>query len=257
MTMAQLVVDNRERLVIVELEKNKIPHVVTTLNIGDYQIVQGDEVLGIWERKTYSDLASSLNDKRYREQKHRLTTSNARYKGYILEGNCPTGQYHGLHPGTIDSIRLGLMCRDGFHVITSNGLGHTATILSKMLKKIPEYVAAAPERTKEDLEDRYHCALVESAISSVKKENLTPDTCYLAQLAQIPQISYQSAKTIKGRYSNILSLVTAIDTDRADTLYILSELRCNGRRLGTSVATNICVYLVPAKAKIVIKKKSI
>lgn len=254
--MAQLVVDNRERLVIAELIKHGVPHTIDTLDIGDYHIVKDGHIIAIWERKTYGDLAASLSDKRYREQKHRLTTSKALYKGYILEGNCPTTQYRGLQPGTIDSIRLGLMCRDDFKVITSNGLSHTVTILSKMLKKIPEYAEAAPERTTEALVDKYHCALVQSSVSGVKKENLTPELCYIAQLTQIPQVSYQTSRAIQSHYPNMLSLVIAIDTDRVAAQHKLSEIRCNDRRLGTSVANKICNYLVPAKNQVKIVKKT-
>jgi ERCC4-type nuclease len=254
--MAQLIVDSREADVMTELSKKNIPYTSKSLDIGDFQIIKDNKVLAIWERKTYSDLASSIDDGRYREQKHRITTSDARYKGYIVEGHCPTGQYGRLQPGTIDSIRLGLICRDGFLLISSNESRHTAMILSKMLKKIPEYIDAEPERTKEFLENQYHCALVQSSVSGVKKENLTPETCYLAQLAQIPQVSYHIAKAIQTIYPNISSLVTAINLNRDTALHTLSEIKCNSRRIGVSVATKICLYLVPPKSQVKIVKKS-
>lgn len=251
-----LLVDHRERHVIAELDSMGVAYTIKTLDIGDFQISADLESvpLAIWERKTYSDLAASLNDKRYREQKHRLTTSSAQHKGYIIEGKCPTGKFRGLHAGTVDSIRLGLMCRDGFKIIASNDARHTAQILSKMLKKLPTYT----ETSTEEREDKYHCALVQSSISSVKKENLTPELCYLAQLCQIPQVSWQTAKAIQAKYPNLKTLLDEISTDRRAAVKTISNLtNASGRRIGPSVATKIASYLLPAivKVKVSIKKK--
>ena len=93
-------------------------------------------------------------------------------------------------------------------------------------------------------------------MSGVKKENLTPETCYLAQLAQIPQVSYHIAKAIQTIYQNISSLVTAINLNRDTALHTLSEIKCNSSRIGVSVATKICLYLVPPKSQVKIVKKS-
>jgi hypothetical protein len=253
----QLWVDHRELHVIDELNKQSVPHIIKPLDFGDFQLVKMPEldIVCIWERKTYADLAASLNDKRYQEQKHRMTTSAAKFKGYIIEGHCPQGKFHGLQPGAIDSIRLGLMCRDEFIVISSNGLSHTASILAKTLKKIPEYLTTVKINT----EDSYHCALVESEISGVKKENLTPDMCYLAQLALIPQLSYQSAKAIKTVYPNMTSLITCINNDRELAATTISNIKVNQRRLGV-IGDKVCNFMVPLivepeRVKINIKTK--
>lgn len=258
-------VDCREQYIISELERQGITHMVQALDIGDYQLVdEKGNIVGIWERKTYEDLASSLRDGRYREQKHRMTTSDAPYKGYILEGHCPVGKFRSLQPGAIDSIRIGIIHRDGFGLISSNGTRHTATILGKLLKKIPEYGT-----DRESMTDKYQGALVNSEISGVKKENLTPETCYIAQLALIPQISYQSAKAIAAEYPTMSHLITAINVDRKATATRLTNIRpTGGKRLGIAGA-RICSYLIPetepksesepepkVKTQIVIKKRN-
>lgn len=251
-----LFVDYREAYIIAELDKKGVKYQTDNLDIGDYQIRLDEKIVGIWERKTYADLAASVSDNRYREQKHRLTTSDARWKGYIIEGLCPapTRNYHSLRPGALDSIKIGLTCRDGFNVLYSSGLSHTVIILEKLLKKLPEYLKE--DRGTEALVDKYHSALVQSTVSSVKKENLTAETCYLAQLAQIPKMSFNSAKVIHARWSNMGSLTTAISLDRSGTKGQLSELRVNGRRLGDVLAQRICDFLVPEPKKVVIKKRT-
>lgn len=251
-----LVVDYREAHIITELTKKGVKYITENLDIGDYQIRHGDDVIGIWERKTYADLAASVSDNRYREQKHRLTTSDARWKGYIIEGTNPNPakKYHSLQPGALESIKIGLTCRDEFNVLYSTGLSHTVIILEKLLKKLPEYLK--DDRGTDALVDKYHSALIQSSVSSVKKENLTPDNCYLAQLSQIPKMSFNWAKVVKARWSNMGSLTTAISMDRFGTQATLSELRVNDRRLGNVLAQRICDFLVPEPKKVVIVKKT-
>jgi len=250
-----LIVDYRESHVIIDLKEQGIEHTVENLDIGDYQIRDDTGTIGIWERKTYGDLASSVHDKRYREQKHRLTTSAATYKGYIIEGLCPnpTKKYQTLGPGALESIKIGLTCRDGFNVLYSSGTAHTALILGKLLKKLPEYLKE--DRSTTALEEKYHSALVQSSVSSVKKENFCPLTCYQAQLSQLPQVSYSTAKAISERWSNMGALTTAISSDRTGAIYDISEIKVGGRRIGESVAERICEFLIPVPKKVIIKKK--
>ena len=252
-----LIVDYRETHVIPDLKEQGIAHIVENLDIGDYQIRDDTgKTIGIWERKTYGDLASSVHDKRYREQKHRLTTSAAQYKGYIIEGQCPspTRKYQTLGPGALESIKIGLVCRDGFQVLCSTGTAHTAIILGKLLKKIPEYLGE--DRSTAALEEKYHSALVQSSVSSVKKENFSPLTCYQAQLSQLPQVSYGTAKAISERWSNMGALTAAISADRATAIFDISEIKVGGRRIGESIAERICEFLIPVPKKVIIKKKN-
>lgn len=252
--LMKLLVDSHEHHIVDELNKRNISHTVLTLDVGDFHITEDNgNVIAIWERKTYSDLASSISDNRYKEQKYRLLEEHAQYKGYIIEGACPQGKFRNLQPGAVDSIRLGLICRDNLKLIGSSGISHTVTILQKMLKKFPEY----RDMDSVDLVDRHQQALVQSTISSIKKDNFNPETCYLAQLCQLPQVSYSTASSIKDRFSNMSELTNAITTNRTDTLHVISELKVSGRRIGNSVATKVCNYLVPIQKRIttIIKKK--
>lgn len=256
--MYQLAVDYREAHVRSELDKLKVQYQVQNLDIGDYQIQKDGKAIGIWERKTYADLAASVSDSRYREQKHRLTTSDAKYKGYIIEGMSPdpNRKYHSLQPGAIESIKIGLTCRDGFNVLYTSGTAHTAIILTKLLKKVPEYLSE--DRSTDALVEKYHDALVNSSVSSIKSENYTQETCYHAQLCQLPQVSINTAKTISSRWGNMGSLTGAILKDREGTKNTISELKMggDGRRIGESVATKIIDYLVPEPKKVQIIKRT-
>ena len=247
--MYKLIVDNRERKVIDELTSKGIPHSVSALDVGDYHITDNDDnLVAIWERKTYADLAASVKDKRYQEQKLRLKAHESLYKGYIIEGSSPnpTKKYQSLQPGAIESIKLGITCRDKLILFNSTSITHTVVILQKMLKKFPEYVS--DNKGSEQI-------IVENSISSVKKENFTPEMCYISQLCQLPQVSYNTAKSIQGRYQNMTSLVQALVSNRLETIDSISNLKVKDRRIGNSIAQKLCDYLVPLPKKIVIAKK--
>ena len=234
--MNTIIADAREAKVIGKFVEKNIPHKTAQLDIGDFQIEINGKIEAIWERKTYSDLASSLKDSRYREQKHRLIVSDILIKGYILEGHYPTGEFQGLQEGTIDSILMGLAVRDGFKLLYSNGPAHTAQILAKMLRKFPEY-----QISNENIADSYRLALVQGSISTIKKENYTPEICYLSQLAQIPQISYVTAKSIAEAYPNMIELINIVKSPPA--LQTLSQVQVGGRRIGKKIAQNIITYI--------------
>ena len=249
--MYKLIVDNRERKVIDELATKCVPHIVATLDVGDFHITDDeDNLVGIWERKTYSDLASSVKDKRYQEQKMRMKSQNALYKGYIIEGSNPnpTKKYQSLQPGAIESIKLGITCRDNLILLNSTSVIHTVVILQKMLKKFPEYVTEG--NSSEQI-------IVENSISSIKKENFTPEMCYISQLCQLPQVSYNTAKSIQSRYQTMTSLVQALISDRLETINNVSNLKVRDRRIGQSIARRLCDYLVPVPKKIIVAKKKI
>lgn len=61
------------------------------LNIGDFVWLLDGKVLNyIIERKKADDLASSIIDGRYKEQKYRLKMSNIKNVFYLFEGHATT-----------------------------------------------------------------------------------------------------------------------------------------------------------------------
>jgi len=84
----KLIIDTRETgSVAKELDKLNTPYSIEPLSVGDFAIRNDEgESVAVWERKTCADLAASINDGRYAEQKGRLNAMDCRWKGYIIEG---------------------------------------------------------------------------------------------------------------------------------------------------------------------------
>jgi ERCC4-type nuclease len=123
--MFNLYIDTREQGVIPFLfqigEKFiNIPYKITTLYAGDYAIFKGDSLLAVFERKTFSDLQSSMNDGRKENVNNLL---DAREKTgcklyYIIEGS-PLSDCKKLY-AHLDH----LMVRDNIHILyTTNQQG--------------------------------------------------------------------------------------------------------------------------------------
>ena len=65
---------------------------ISSIPLGDFIIKHGDDTILIIERKTMSDLVSSINDGRYKEQKIRLLSNYPKGKIiYFFEGTLTSG----------------------------------------------------------------------------------------------------------------------------------------------------------------------
>lgn len=257
--MFRLVIDTREKssstsIITDYLDSINVAYERRNLDTGDLAIYDGDQVVAVFERKTCSDMAASINDGRYREQKMRLLNTDCRWKGYILEGTYPDngitfpshGKKRNVAKTTYYSIIAGLSLRDGLLVYTTSNTLETAKLIGQVIRKLPEY-----NRTI-GTSSNYEQELIKS-VSTVRKENMTPDVCYLAQLCQIPGISHRIASCIKNKYGNMTELLNMQETD-------LSQINIGDRRLGKVLASRIIEYMKPnpnpkPKPIITIKRK--
>ena len=234
-------VDNREHKVIEALKDRSICHTVATLDIGDFAFVDAADgsLLVVLERKTYADLAASVKDSRYREQKARLAVCGALKVGYIIE-ECSKGKKSvaGLPVATIESILLGLSVRDGYALINSDSVYKTAELLGKLLLKLPEYLE---ERTTVTQIRAHQDAII--GISTVKRENMTAEVCYLSQLAQIPGVSAVIARTVADTFPNMRRLLGALEGSGVSAIQDL-KLAGNGRRIGAVLGARIVEYML-------------
>ena len=235
----RLIIDTRETgSVAKELDVLGTYYTIEPLHVGDFAIKDDDDAfIAVWERKSCADLAASINDGRYAEQKGRLLALECRWKGYLLEGYYPEtgirfptkgGKTSVVPRSTIDSVKLGLMLRDGFTLYELADSKHTAIFLTKMMAKLPEYLQGSS--------NTYEESLIKS-ISTVRKENMTPEVCYIAQLCQIPGVSHGIAQAIHTVYPNMRTLLNL------DITHLTEIPVSSSRRLGKVLAQRIYDYM--------------
>ena len=130
-----IIVDKREVKLLKEFDDNPkvIPEV---LDIGDIILKVDDVPTIIIERKTLTDLAASIMDGRYREQKKRLRQTNILKKYYIIEGNADEYDEKRMPFSTLESAMLSIMVYYDFGIIRSNDILNTKNIILLLHEKL-------------------------------------------------------------------------------------------------------------------------
>ena len=131
------------------------------------------------ERKTVDDMVSSINDGRYKEQKARLLSSGFDIT-YIIEGDdiCATKQMR--NQTMLSSIYIHSMFRDGIRVIFTKNVQDTCTFILTLCAKMIENPDNFMKQDTSTNNEYIDCIKMKSK----KIDNITPEVCYISQLAQ-------------------------------------------------------------------------
>ena len=245
-------IDVREqKLIALCRELTDIPIDAVPLEIGDIIIEKSDSTPSvIIERKSLSDLASSIKDGRYEEQSHRLSnsTNHANHNiVYLVEGTMKS-KVMGLPDETLYSAMFSLNYYKGFSVLRTFDLNETATVICNMAMKLKKektrlpYYSNVPVQLKEDEPvEKDYCSLVKSC----KKENITVNNISEIILSQIPGISSITAIAIMKNFKNIAELLDALRENKSclnDVTYTTEKGQV--RRINKPAISNIIKYLI-------------
>ena len=245
------IIDNIEKKIIDELShRENFIFESKVLDVGDIHICDtSDNILFIIERKTISDLLSSIKDGRYSEQSlrlssHKLSNHNIHY---LIEGSITKYQDENL----IYSTMCSLTYFKGFSLLRSNSVKETCDILIAFLKKM--------KRESEKGKDCYYSNTDNSntdnsntdnsdycsTIKTTKKENITPENILQLMLMQIPRINYKTASAIANKYTNISNLLNIIQNNKTElyNVKILNEKTQKTRRINKNAIDNMCNFL--------------
>lgn len=225
-----IIIDNREK----DLKDyyNEYDNIkFENLLIGDIQINYKDGIVLIIERKTIQDFVSSLKDKRYSEQKIRLKENIDNNKIlYLIEGrldNYDGDKIDGILKKTITSTLISLLIKDNIKIYQTDNFNGTIDFISRIYKRL-----------KENPDKLLNCDKIENKdyskyIKLKKKDNITPEICYISQLSQIPGISNKIAQDIYNKYNSIGLLCSNYEKDCKLLENFEYEIKdCKKRKLG-------------------------
>lgn len=243
----ELLVDNRENTKEYFKNKNYNYVVFRNLLIGDYIINYKGKLVTIIERKTIEDLANSIKDGRYREQKYRLIKNfNKPNIIYIIEGdlnfNNKSYHYNKINKTTIYSTIFNMYLRDNLNVYHSSNINDTINFLEELTSKIVKQgINFLNSKVSEE-------TVVLNSLKISKKNNLTKYIIYKSQLCCIPGISNKYANAIIEKYPSFINLLELSKLSFEDKFQILSNLKYinsnnKSRKLGKTVSTNLIKYL--------------
>lgn len=236
----QVKIDNRESSLINTLETS-FDFTIEPLDIGDVLIEDPENNIQlVFERKTLADLAASIKDGRYKEQKHRLLSNySPRNVTYIIEdGHLIPKDAHGLRKSVYSGVYMNSLYRDGVHIVFTKNLLETAQWIQNVATKCKE----KPDSFKKNEEDSGDYLLSRKA-KCRKIDNIDPQACYKLQLCQIPGVSYKLAEGIIERYPTLLAFMTHIGSfaDKSTAVKSIATIPL----IGAKKATTIIEYLRP------------
>lgn len=220
---------------------------VRTLALGDYLWVARSPsssntvvVLDcIAERKTNADLASSIIDRRYQEQKMRLNSCGLDYCFYIVEGPLiAPSQQSFVNSNSLKSAVVATEIESGMHVLRTRNGDHTASMLRAHHERLTRRFRAG----QCGLEFQSYPAFQQRC---GKQQIKTTGELFLHVLRMAPNCSTAAALTLQNRFGTLPALVEFLETTEPNAAKReLSQLRKGpdgrpGQRLGPKLAMTI------------------
>ncbi|XP_042874642.1 crossover junction endonuclease MUS81-like isoform X2 [Penaeus japonicus] len=257
---------NTREIIITELDKHGIKYDVRKLHVGDFLWVCQERIPlngerrelvlpYIVERKRMDDLASSIRDGRFREQKFRLKQSGLSRPIYLVE------EYGSKHMSLPETTCLQAVVNthvvDEFTVKITKDQRESAaylTIMTRCLQSLYQgklLKAMAREHLKEGLETSVSMDEIETTLmtfsefnsSSVKNRQLQVREMFAKHLLQIHGVSVDKARAVVDKYGTPKQLMEAYKNITSSEVgeNMLASLKCGkaGRNLGTVLSATI------------------
>tara|TARA_B100001758_G_scaffold247149_1_gene264088 strand:- start:2070 stop:2819 length:750 start_codon:yes stop_codon:yes gene_type:complete len=219
-----------------------------SLDIGDIHICGPDDTcVMIMERKSVNDLASSIQDGRYKEQAVRLSNSHLPNHNilYIIEGDIDkykgnTYSKHNINANTLRSSIASIIYTKGFSVLFSKNTQDTANWIMNFTNKIMKNgINGYYNDNNNNINTTYT-----DHIKMKKQGNITPENIDQIMLSQIPGISKVIASALLMTYKSIFLLRNTLEQN-SNCLNTFSYTTTQGkeRKLPKNVISNLNLYL--------------
>jgi len=213
------------------------------------------DVVMLIERKTMADLAASVKDGRYRDQKARMR-AHADLVVYVLEGWSGFGE-----PLSAASRRAGLNERalhtcfwnmfaggsDGkVRVLATRDVADTAACVNGLWERREMWadvatsasVSAASMSASERGHGGYHAE--QRLLHAKRGKNITPQSCFAAQLCQVPGVSAKIAANLVARWPTMAVLFAEmLPLDREGRVRALEALALIGKKNAIKIAEHM------------------
>lgn len=249
----EVIIDNRETK-IKEYFSSLIHYVdilkYENLDIGDIVIKYNGVIKYIFERKTLRDLAESIKDNRYHEQKQRMkfTSSDDVKISYIFEYFInydslePDIQISNLRGDVVLSAILNTTLRDNYGIFLTRDTRETIyvieNIIYRMIKDPTKYF------NKTDKIDNTYL------LKKRKKDNITRDNIFLLYLSQIPGVSKSIGTQLSKMYKTMSEFILYLNTfeNYDDKINYVANINVDikndkKRKIGKKTATKIIELL--------------
>lgn len=222
----------RKTAIITELSKRGVQAEMRALPVGDFAWIarkkqpiitstdKSPELLMdvVIERKRADDLASSIVDGRFKEQKHRLLRSGVRKPTYLVEG-LVRADYSVPYRNLLQAVTNSQVV-DGFDVKMTLNHSESIAYLSIMTKQLTARLASTTllscthSETQDhncELPENYFMTFSEYEKGSKKITNFTVSEMFLKHLIQFSGMTVVKAKAVTTLYPTLSHLIQAYD----------------------------------------------
>ena len=212
------------------------------LHLGDIIIKTDlDETILIIERKTITDLLSSIKDGRYAEQSLRLANNGECSNNqivYLIEGVFVSSQKN--EKQLVNASLTTLNFFKGFSVMKTLSIDDTAEWILICADKINRSLKNGKKLYSEhSIPTTNYC----DVIKTVKKENVTKENIGEIMLMQIPGISSVLAKAILNKFASFSEFIHRVNTEPNCLDGMTYECKGKERKINKSCLESINNYL--------------
>lgn len=242
------------------------PHIVIikqVLQLGDMIIkTDDDEIICIIERKTFSDLLSSIKDGRYEEQSYRLLhSSNTPPHSiiYLLEGIVSSIRTP-VEKKIIQSSITSMSLFKGFSIHRTSTIHETAEWLihttdkihrnlekgQRLYNKTQPYLHSVSSQdssgnhTENLIQEQNYC----SVVKKTKKDNITENNIGEIILSQIPGISSITAIAIMNNFQSFPHFMREFNNDPSCIENLQITTNNKTRKINKNCVENIKRFLL-------------
>jgi len=235
--MTELIIDNRENLVISKLEGYNFK--TEQLDLGDIIFKEEGEIILIIERKTIKDLKASIVDGRIKEQKARLLGSNTNIM-YLIEGDLYNENVGKFPVKTLIGSIINTELRDNIRVYRTMSIDETIEFIKKLHDKLNKDGKTFFKEVKVDYA---------GSLKKKKKENMTPEVWFRTTLETIPHVSDKVSSVIVEKYktyANLIETYSKIPEELREKLLMDIEYTIANdkkRKIGIKISQRIYKFL--------------
>lgn len=246
----ELIIDNREGSLISTIRQHYVDlsFSVQSLDLADIEIRGTNEQRFLIERKSIKDLAASLNDGRFKDQKDRLMGVLEREPktaiAYIVEGGMRGDDYERIHGrvtlGMLRTLLITIQFKYRIPIIFTTNVRDTAIWTRRFCANL----AKKPDFCPVGSGSNAGCSSYKTLMPApVRNRASDPKSIAIAMLTSISGVSHKIANEIVHQTTdprNIGFFQVIRENDRESFAGILDNVRISGRRVSKKARDGLC-----------------
>lgn len=259
----RLLIDTRESDLILLLKEQDVPHESVTLDIADIELIESGGGEGgrrfLMERKTIKDLAASIVDGRFKDQKDRMLGILEREPttaiSYILEGNIRGGDSERVSGritvGMIRNLLYTIQYKYRIPVIQTTSVRDTAGYIRRFHQYLIEHPDFAPVGSGSNA----GCASYKTLLPApVANRGTSARDLSVSALTVVAGVSHRTSEVIvDGMPESCQGSVFLASQQlcRSDMETLLGTIKISGKRIAEKTRLALINWMYPVSTTII------